>query len=108
MKKICLVLFWVAILSGCKTTVPSQNFVPRFSEYVGQTRKDLERNFGIPDMVYYEETEDERLETYLIYNTVSMNRGCSWLPNYECRTIFLMAGDRVAASFYDATTCIVP
>lgn len=108
MKKVGLALMLALILGGCSSTVPSRNFVPRFSEYVGQTRKDLERNFGIPDMIYYEETEDERLNTYLIYNTVSMNRECSWLPNYECRTIFLMAGDRVAASFYDATTCIVP
>lgn len=107
MKRICLVVMLVLGLSACQS-MSSRNFVPRFSEYVGQTRKDLERDFGRPDMVFYEDRECGQQETYLIYNTVAMNRGCWYWPNYECRTIFLMSGDRVVASFYDASTCIVP
>lgn len=108
MKKICFLFFVFLGLCGCESPRMSENFVPRFSEYVGQTEKDLVRDFGRPDMIYHEETEDERLRVYLIYNTVSLNRVYSGMPNYECRTIFLMSRERVVASFYDLSTCIVP
>ncbi len=108
MKKIVFCFLGLVLMMGCQS-LSSKHFVPRDSEYVGQTREDLVRDFGQPDMIYREYLcDDDCLNVYLIYNTVSMNRRCSWCPNYECRTIFLMQGEQVVGSFYDASTCIVP
>lgn len=87
-------------LAGCSTS-PTEDYRPRFSEYVGLPEKELITAFGLPDFAFY---EDER--NYVVYNTNVSDASRGVYGAKYCQTIFMVVRGVVRASYYNSSKCI--
>ncbi len=90
--------------AGCTRTYwLSDDFVPRYSEYIGWQEHELVQQLGTPVDVIRHDRSGLR---YLVYNTIAMDSSAGNYEGFRCSTVFLSNKGRITASYYDRTTCI--